>query len=48
MKTIIQALVFDRELVHQLKKAKPSKGHLYNQLVSGKITLQEYLRSIKP
>ena len=48
MKTIIQALAFDKELVHHLKEVNVSKGHLYNQLVSGKITLQEYLQAVKP
>jgi len=48
MKTIIQALVFDKELVHHLKEVNAGKGLLYTQLVSGKITLQEYLQAVKP
>lgn len=45
MKSIIQTLTFDQELVHNLKEV--NKGQLYIQLVTGKITLREYLQAIK-
>jgi hypothetical protein len=45
MKTKIKDLFYDRKLVHTIKKAKVNKGYLYNQLISGRITLKEYLQA---
>lgn len=44
MLSIIKELLFDKELVKNIKKAATNKHQLYNQLISGKITLQEYLQ----
>lgn len=44
MITIIKELIFDNELVNSIKKTTITKDQLYNQLISGKITLKEYLR----
>jgi hypothetical protein len=46
MKTMINNLLFDRKLVRAIRKANVNKGYLYNQLMSGRITLQEYLRAV--
>ena len=46
MKAIFKILFFDRELVNQIKEVKVDEGMLYNQLISGKITLQEYLELV--
>ena len=43
MKSFIKDLIFDSELVDSIKKAKLDNNILYQQLNSGKITLQEYL-----
>ena len=43
MTSIIQKLIFDKELVEEIKKSNPDKNFLYTQLISGKITLQEYV-----
>ncbi|MDO9373225.1 MAG: hypothetical protein V4725_05460 [Bacteroidota bacterium] len=43
MKSILNELMFDAEVVGKLKEAKLKKEYLYNLLFSGKITLQEYL-----
>lgn len=43
MITIIKSLLFDKELVAQIKKSNTDKNFLYTQLISGKITLQEYI-----
>ena len=43
MKSILKHLFFDKELVQRIKEVKTNKNLLYNHLVSGKITLQEYL-----
>lgn len=42
MTSIIKALFFDKELVSKIKKSNPDNNFLYTQLISGKITLQEY------
>ena len=44
--SIFKDLVFDRELVKTVKRANISKDQLYNLLVQGRITLQEYLRMV--
>ena len=46
MKSIIQNLFFDRELVKNAKKANINRNQLYNQLSQGRITLQEYLKMV--
>ena len=46
MKAMFKILFFDRELVNQIKEVKVNEGVLYNQLISGKITLQEYLELV--
>ena len=43
MKSVLNELVFDQELVDKLKQAKLQKEYMYNLLFSGKITLQEFL-----
>ena len=43
MKSIIKDLFFDKELVKHIKEVKTDKNILYQQLISGRITLQEYL-----
>ena len=43
MKSIMNYLVFDKEMVEKVRTSKPSKDLLYTQLIGGKITLQEYL-----
>jgi hypothetical protein len=47
MKGIIKQLFFDKELVKNLKAAKPRREQLYTPLMEGKITLQEYLAAAK-
>ncbi|MHA4811718.1 hypothetical protein ACX0G9_26715 [Flavitalea flava] len=46
MTTILKDLIFDKELVDQLKKMKVNKDKLYIQLINGKITLQEYIAAV--
>ena len=43
MISIIKTLFFDKELVAQIKKSNTDKNFLYTQVISGKITLQEYI-----
>ena len=43
MKSVLNELVFDQEMVDKLKKAKLREEYMYNLLFSGKITLQEFL-----
>jgi hypothetical protein len=43
MKTIIKELVFDKEMINKLKQAELNENLLYNQLISGRITMKEYL-----
>ena len=43
MKSIIKDLFFDKELVDQIKEMKVDTELLYIQLMTGKITLQEYM-----
>ena len=45
MKSILNELLFDTEVVNKLKEAHLKKEYLYNLLFSGKITLQEYLNA---
>jgi hypothetical protein len=46
MTSIIKALFFDKELVNKIKESKPNSNLLYTQLISGKITLQEYAAAL--
>jgi hypothetical protein len=46
MKSFINELFFDKVLVAQIKDVKLPEGILYNQLISGKITMKEYLQSL--
>jgi len=39
----IKDLVFDREVVSKLRQTKMTKEMLYNHLINGRITMQEYL-----
>jgi hypothetical protein len=43
MKAILKNLAFDKELVKQIKKQNVTSEILYVQLISGKITLKEYM-----
>jgi hypothetical protein len=43
MKALIKVLFFDREVVENAKAANASRELLYTQLISGKITLKEYV-----
>ena len=43
MKTIISELIYDSEMVNKLKSSEIQNEILYVQLISGKITLKEYL-----
>ena len=47
MKTIISEMVFDKEMVTKFQKADVNKHLLYNHLISGKITMKEYLELSK-
>jgi hypothetical protein len=47
MKSFIKKLVFDRQLVTEIKKANLDPGYLYKLLQEGKITIQEYLLAAK-
>ena len=46
MKSFINELFFDKVLVEQIKEVKLPEGLLYNQLISGKITMKEYLQAL--
>jgi len=43
MTTLIKTLFFDKELVSKIKKSDVNSNQLYVQLISGKITLKEYM-----
>ncbi|HWK06966.1 MAG TPA: hypothetical protein VNS58_25200 [Puia sp.] len=43
MKAILKNLAFDKELVRQIKEQNVTSEVLYIQLMSGKITLKEYM-----
>lgn len=47
MTSIIKTLFFDKELVSKIKKSAPDSNVLYAQLISGKITLQEYIAATR-
>jgi len=46
MTTIFQSLFFDKELVNKIKKSELDSNVLYVQLISGKITMQEYIAAL--
>lgn len=46
MTDFIKNLMYDKELVDIIKTA-PDSNLLYQQLINGKITLQEYLAAVK-
>lgn len=45
MKQLIKQLFFDRELVESIKVS--NREYLYIQLMSGKITMKEYIAAVK-
>lgn len=45
MKQLLKQLFFDRELVESIKVS--NKEYLYIQLMSGKITMKEYIAAAK-
>ena len=45
MKQLIKQLFFDRELVESIKVS--NREFLYIQLISGKITMKEYIAATK-
>jgi hypothetical protein len=47
MRTIIAQLLFDSEVVEAVKKTEIDNAKLYNYLIEGKITMQEYLQLCK-
>ncbi|MEJ7766732.1 MAG: hypothetical protein WKF89_02900 [Chitinophagaceae bacterium] len=47
MKSIFQALFFDKKQATDPKNATKIKYFLYNKLTNGEITLKEYLQLIK-
>jgi hypothetical protein len=47
MKQFIKQLFFDREVVESIKIAQPTREFLYTQLISGKITMKEYIAASK-
>jgi len=47
MNKLIKQLFFDKELVASIKIAQPTREFLYTQLISGKITMKEYIAAVK-
>ena len=47
MKSVLNELMFDQEVVNKLKDANIRKEYLYNLLFTGKITLEEYLNATR-
>ena len=43
IKSIMKELLFDKELVNSVKETKIDKHILYTHLISGKITMKEYI-----
>ena len=43
MKTLIKQLFFDREIVEAMKTSKATSEMAYIQLISGRITMKEYV-----
>lgn len=47
MKQLIKQLFFDRELVESIRGTQASREFLYIQLMSGRITMKEYIAAGK-
>ena len=47
MKNLIKQLFFDKEIVDAIKSSKTGSEMLYIQLMSGKITMKEYIAAGK-
>ena len=47
MISVIKTLFFDKELVTKMKTSGVDSNILYAQLISGKITLQEYISATR-
>jgi hypothetical protein len=47
MESVIKNLLFDKELVNQIREGKVEGGLLYQSLISGKITLEEFLAATR-
>ena len=47
MKTLIKQLSFDKDVVNAIKSSKAGRDMLYIQLMSGKITMKEYVAVAK-
>ena len=47
MKNLIQQLFFDKEVVDAIKSSNANSEMLYMQLMSGKITMKEYIATDK-
>ena len=43
MKALIEQLFFDKQLVEAIKSSNTDREILYLQLISGKITMKEYM-----
>jgi hypothetical protein len=43
MKALIKQLFFDKEMVDAIKASKAGREMLYIQLMSGRITMKEYI-----
>jgi hypothetical protein len=43
MKALIKQLFFDREIVEAVKASKATREMAYIQLISGRITMKEYV-----
>ncbi len=43
----LKSLLFDKEVVNEMRSAKVDPNLLYGQLFLGKITLLEYLEALK-
>jgi hypothetical protein len=48
IKRALTNLWLDKSLVGKIKKTGIDNGHLYHQVLNGRITLQEYLRAAQP
>jgi len=47
MKQLLKALFFDRQVVAAIRATKPSKEQLYAALISGRITMKEYIAATR-
>ena len=47
MKALLKELFFDKYLVKRIRKEQTNPGILYQQLIRGRITLQEFLAAEK-